>query len=782
MMPILSASGSLTDFGLGRLSDCLSCEITEEVRGVYELAMTYPANGIHADDIDVERYIIAKPNYTDEPQIFKIYRISKALNGVYSINAEHISYKLNGYVIQSGEAGTALEASALLAEGTPFTITTDKQVSASFRVGVPSSVRSWFYGREGSLLDVFGAAEFHFDNYAISWNLHRGQNRGVSIRYGKNLTSLNKDRDSSNLVSKVLPFWASPDGEVTIGPEVATGLAGDYTMAYDCGEFFEEAPTAAQLQARAEAYIAATILTEARENITLDFIQIGQLKDRVDLYDVVNVYYEALGINATAKCVRTVWDALQDRYKAITIGEPTTNITDTLLRVEKTANEAASKSVTMMQEAIDHATQLITGNLGGHVVIHDSNGDHEPDEILIMDTADITTATKVWRWNTAGLGYSSTGYAGPYGLAMTMDGQIVADFIKTGALDGGLITANSIQAGSISASYLTDASAEGGVIYQAFTAADGALKSEIEANSGVMNLLPSVYFYESDENPRTRSGITWTTNADGSVTATGIATATTTYRLTGTTITEQVPVLYIDSSKKYTLSGCPSGGSASTYRLTARVTPPGVEPGSSTGSVFLDYGSGRTISSGYAYAAVYAQIISGYDCGDGVTFFPMFEVGDTAHTYQSTHGGAYSLSTSIEQNAASITATAQATSEALGSLESRVAFDANGLVVSRLQTAIANTSQAAVDDYADVVEDYIRFSGNTIELGESSSQLKARLSNTELAFTGEDGNDAAWVNNNEFHANHFVAESDLTVGRWTQQFEANGSFSIVWRP
>ena len=56
-----------------------------------------------------------------------------------------------------------------------------------------------------------------------------------------------------------------------------------------------------------------------------------------------------------------------------------------------------------------------------------------------MDTKDINTATKVWRFNSGGLGYSSTGYNGEYGLAMTIDGQIVADFITTGVLNANLI-------------------------------------------------------------------------------------------------------------------------------------------------------------------------------------------------------------------------------------------------------------------------------------------------------------------------------------------------------
>ena len=100
----------------------------------------------------------------------------------------------------------------------------------------------------------------------------------------------------------------------------------------------------------------------------------------------------------------------------------------------------------MMQSAIANSTALITGNKGGYVVFHDTDNDDIPDEILIMDTPDISTATKVWRWNKNGLGYSNSGYNGQYGLAMTIDGSIVADYITAGQLNGEIIRAGSLNA------------------------------------------------------------------------------------------------------------------------------------------------------------------------------------------------------------------------------------------------------------------------------------------------------------------------------------------------
>lgn len=450
MIPILYdniTEGTVpTHYGLGSLTDCLSCEVTEERNGAYELTLTYAASGIHAEDIQVNRFIKVKPNFTDDPQLFRIYKVGKTMNGRFSVSAQHVSYDLSGKLIKSGSAGSCLAACALLeAEAGDFTISTDKNLAATFTITEPSSVRSWFGGKEGSILDVYGPGEWKYDNYDISFLSSRGQDRGVVIRYGKNLTELNQDLSMENLVTSVLPYYVDQDGNKTIGTAVPTGLVLDVErdLAVDFSDRIDpesQTPIATQLQNLATSYVNNNNLTTPLNNITLNFVQLGELAERVDLCDTVHIYYEALGISATAKCIAVTWDALAERYISTTFGDAKTNITDTIITVSKESKNAVTRSV--MAEAIANATALITGNLGGYVILHDTNNDGEPDEILIMNTADINTATKVWRWNKNGLGYSSNGYAGTYGLAMTADGAIVADFITTGTL-----TANIIKAG-----------------------------------------------------------------------------------------------------------------------------------------------------------------------------------------------------------------------------------------------------------------------------------------------------------------------------------------------
>lgn len=455
MIPVLyetMTEGTVpTHYGLGPLTDCLRCEVSEERNGKYELVLEYAAEGIHADDIQVNRFIMAKPNFTDNPQIFRIYKVSKTMNGKFTVNAQHISYDLSGKVISTGTAGSCTAACLLLeASAGNFTITTDKTVSADFVIKEPSSVRSWFGGKQGSLLDVYGTAEWYYDNYACSLKLNRGMDRGVQIRYGKNLTALSQEIDMSNLCTGVIPYYIDDETNTkVVGAKVSTGLVLDVDrdQAVDFSSDVDPesaTPIATQLATLASNYITNNIFTRVFSSITLDFVQMGELKDRVDLCDTVHIFFEPLGISVALKCVATVWDVLQERYIQTTFGDSRNSIADTIVNQQKDLDEKPSMSV--MEQAINSSSKLITGNLGGYVINgHDSNGDGYPDENLIMDTNDINTATAVWRWNLGGLGFSPNGYAGPYdAVALDMQGRINASAITTGTLNANLIKAGVI--------------------------------------------------------------------------------------------------------------------------------------------------------------------------------------------------------------------------------------------------------------------------------------------------------------------------------------------------
>lgn len=498
-----STTTEFTTNGLGTLHDAVSCFVTEERNGEFELEMEYPITGKRYNDLSLRRIIFAKPNPYDDPQPFRIYFISKPMDGIVTINAEHISYDISGYPVSPFTAETVMTAFSKLKESSaiecPFTFFTDKSTAANMTVLKPSSMRSLLGGVEGSILDIYGG-EYEFDKYSIKlWN-NRGKNRGVSIRYGKNLTDLKQEENCNSVYTGVYPYWYSEqDGLVELSEKIvnAEGVY-NFTRIYtlDLSQDFQEIPTEEQLRSRATTYMNFNNIGVPKVSITVEFVPLSQTEDyknfaileTVYLCDTVNVYFPEMNITATSKCIKTVYDVIAEKYDKIELGNAKSTLASTVSEQNQSIKKVPTK--TFMEQAIDHATKLISGGLGGYVIIHSSTGGSHPDEILIMDTDDIAMAVNVWRWNSGGLGYSSTGYNGEFSLAITSDGQIVADFILSGTLNGALLQANSVQSMAISQFFKEEITNEIGTktgeVEQAFVAADGQLISIINSMNAVL--------------------------------------------------------------------------------------------------------------------------------------------------------------------------------------------------------------------------------------------------------------------------------------------------------
>ncbi|PWM13382.1 MAG: hypothetical protein DBX97_25095 [Collinsella tanakaei] len=450
-----------TDFlnnGLGALSDAVSCEVTEERNGAFELEMEYPITGIHYTEIKSRRIIVAKPDPYRNPQPFRIYRITKPISGRVKVYAQHISYDLSGVTVAPFTAGSAAgaftEMEANATDNNIFSFETDVHASGTMTVSTPSSARALLGGQQGSVLDVYGG-EYEWDKLTVKLKSRRGQNSGVTIRYGKNLTNLEQDENISSVATGVYPYWLGGEGELVTLPEKTVNAPGTYDFEHivplDLSGEFENQPTADMLRERAEQYVNANNIGVPSVSIKVAFQPLEQteeykdiaLLEKVNLCDTVTVEYPALGVSATAKCVRTVYDVLKRKYISVELGDAKTNIADTIVEQQKEIEKVPTISI--IQQAINSATDLITGNKGGYVVLHDTNGDGEPDEILVMDSPAVETAMKIWRWNSGGFGYSKNGYNGPYETAITMDGTIIGKFIAGLTIAGSQIISGIIK-------------------------------------------------------------------------------------------------------------------------------------------------------------------------------------------------------------------------------------------------------------------------------------------------------------------------------------------------
>lgn len=524
MIPILYANSetSFDNNGIGSLCDATSCIVTEERNGTYEIELTYPIDGALYEYLQEDCYIKAKPNETGSPQIFHIYASTKPLNGLVTFYGEHISYELTGNPIEKVEIVSATAAQALnkvlSAALVPHNYTGISDIAS---VGTTKlsilSVRAALGGVEGSLLDTYGG-EYEFDNFTIKLHKNRGSNTGIIIGYGKNLTDIKQEKKISETYTALFPYaryTPEKDEDAEKEPEEVTVtlsekiiystqavrpkvLTMDFSDKFSDGEVITEE----KLRKKATAWADSSGYNKPSVSINVSFIHLWQspeyaqyaLLERVSLCDTVTVNYEKLGVKATAKVIKTVYDCLKERYTSIELGDAKSNFADTINQTTKEietvksdikqSQTATAKKITA---AIERATALITGQNGGYVVLNPSEN---PQEILIMDAPSIETAVKIWRWNSGGLGYSNKGYNGPYTTAITQDGEIVADFITAGEINGALIKADTVSAAAISQSFKTDITKEisdnitevTATITQLFEAADGQLKSDIEAH------------------------------------------------------------------------------------------------------------------------------------------------------------------------------------------------------------------------------------------------------------------------------------------------------------
>ena len=475
MIPRLYAAGT-SDFrgeGLGALAEASSGISEAAVNGVPTITLTYPTSGRHAAEITERCVIVADQDRRKRAQPYIIKAIDKSTPGVMQIYAEHRTVELlDGIGLEPYTAPNLTSAlSAMTAHATdplPVSISAQFNSAATFRHAVPSSVKRALGGMDGSIIDTYGG-EWDFDVLTAILAPRIGADNGVVIRAGKNLTNLRMTLDWSGVYTGIYPYWRNTQtGDVVQLDGDPVYSLGSFNfvrvLVLDAAENFQTQPTPAELLAYVTSYAATHTLTAPRVSWDVQFRELRRasmfedvaLLEEVALGDTVTIYLRAFGANASSRVISERYDFIREIYEELQIGSVRASLAGTIqAQSEAIARQRADLATAEgdLYTAIQNATQQITGNLGGYVVMK-TGSDGKPQEILVMDTDDVTTATKVWRWNQSGLGYSATGYNGPYTTAITQDGSIVADFITTGSLNASLSTTGTLAANMVTAAQL----------------------------------------------------------------------------------------------------------------------------------------------------------------------------------------------------------------------------------------------------------------------------------------------------------------------------------------
>ncbi|MEI3355777.1 MAG: phage tail spike protein [Clostridia bacterium] len=299
---------------------------------------------------------------------------------------------------------------------------------------------------ENSTLKLF-SAELERNNYDISILRRRGTDRGVSIRYARNINGISFDEDNSTIGTRIMPkgydgillpekYVDSPIINKYPHPIIREIEYSDIKLKDDNSEDNEGFETLVQCYEEMRKRVQKEFengLDKPTISVDVDFVELSKTVEykeyknleKVYLGDTIKIYLEKLGVDVMERVISTTYDVLADRFTNIELGKLNSNYVSENAQFQNTMEQVTIPNI--LEAAKNHSTQQLINAMGGYVYKTQS-------ELFIMDTDNINTAQKVWRWNLNGLGYSSTGINGVYELAMTQDGNIVADFIKTGTM------------------------------------------------------------------------------------------------------------------------------------------------------------------------------------------------------------------------------------------------------------------------------------------------------------------------------------------------------------
>lgn len=426
MNPILYGATEKTfkTQGLGTLSEAISCKVTEERNGSYELEMVYPQSGKKFKELLLSRIIKAVPAYRKDPEPFRIYYISKPFNGKVTVKAEHISYQLSYIPVKPFTASNVVEAMEYLkknsAEDNPFTFWTSKETKAKMSFDVPTSCRALLGGTSGSILDTY-LGEYEFNGYAVKLHDHRGVDKGVTIRYGKNLTDIKQEESIANTITGICPYWKSEEtGEVVTLPEttISSDKANNFpykrTVPHDFTASFEGKPTESQLREKAQAYVRQAGFGVPDVSIDVSFVMLSQfegykdiaLLEAVNLCDTVSVYFEPLEISAKAKVIKTVYNVLNDAYDSITLGSAKNSLTKVIEDIKQDTDDKIAEETSARKKAIAELVKKVEQGSGLYVTDKGTGGAHD---WFLHDKPVLEESQTIIRINDGGIIFSIDG-------------------------------------------------------------------------------------------------------------------------------------------------------------------------------------------------------------------------------------------------------------------------------------------------------------------------------------------------------------------------------------
>ncbi|MDT2011183.1 phage tail tip lysozyme [Carnobacterium divergens] len=389
-------------------------------------------------------------------QLFRIKLAEKTLTTI-DIFAHHIVWDIQRNFIESyfesngsgAKIMSGLEQSLAFEQRFSYSsdIITNHQFTA--KEGNPIAILIGSNNGGQNLTGVTGG-ELDMDNFNLSLKKQLGSDRGFRVDFGVNLDSIIETIDSQSIINSLYLIGAVPEGSDYEGEqdpivykylevEGTTNknrIIGTRTNS-DCKTLEELKKWGQDLFDKSKIHLPRvtheiSIIDLAKTEEYKDFSNLVELQ----IGDTVHCNISTMNIDIEERLIEYQWSPRISEYKSLVLGNDlemysntvNSQVNDVLKNLEETSN--------ILTDKIINATNQITGTVGGYVRFRPKN---KPSEILIMDTDNVNTAKNVWRWNLGGLGHSSNGINGPFPLAMTADGQIVATGITAGRFNAEML-------------------------------------------------------------------------------------------------------------------------------------------------------------------------------------------------------------------------------------------------------------------------------------------------------------------------------------------------------
>lgn len=426
-------------------------EINRVLNGAYRFYGNYARDGQYRSYLKKGNFLKAQVE-DGSYQYFEIYNIKKNLQSV-SVTARHIGFMANkNFIINSFTAngnGTQImnNLKAALTFKQRFNYLSNVGTTHQFTAKQVGPIDAIIGSNNGNqnLTGVTGG-ELEMDNFNLKLVKQIGSDNGFRIDFGVNLEAIDEDYDDESIINSLFLIGGVPDNDYDQDKEPITYGFLEISGVNDSNRRIgkrenSECKTIDELKKWGQSLFDKDRIHEPKVTHTISMVALEHTLEYEDIYeelsslhfgDVAHVRAKEVDIEVTERMVEYTWFPTLGKFKDIVLGNDLSLYTSTANnQTQELKRKIDNRTETLVQNVLN-ATAWITGNSGGHVVFRPEKA---PSEILIMDTNKVATAKRVWRWNLNGLGYSDNGVNGPFGIAMTSKGEIVANFIKVGIID-----------------------------------------------------------------------------------------------------------------------------------------------------------------------------------------------------------------------------------------------------------------------------------------------------------------------------------------------------------